>query len=510
MSRPSSSHDGERYEEDPFDPSGFSLPLFNPHQTTIPPYRSGQLDGQVHPPPPSSSGHQHRHSVNYGSNLNSEFNSSAAAPHTAGLPQSQHRQHQSMASTLPYSTLPYPQTATGAQHVDELMPPASTSASFGSLARSASLGARKKDPYSYSSDDVESGLGNVEVRGESSNGWPGYGGGRQAAQVHAPPPQSRDIPMSPTKSYGNNNQMNPPPIPAYALTRPPPARNDSGRSSPSRATYTHEASYSMPSPYVPRGSDPGPSTLAGQTQWAEYRRPQSNQRVPSAGMYQSSPTEQLSAFLKPDTLGASPQSPLLNPYDVSRNMAPAQTISPNPSAQSRWGRSQIPTSPRRGHRSHSSHQLYPASQPVTPASKTYGMGPPRATMPSRERSRSGISRQGLTEVKAWKDLVPMVTNESNGRRADPDLPGKYLSVSLPGISQAQKLTGFQPLKCLTAALPQTFTLCNPQFRYETSENPRRVLTKPSKPAHNDGADNDDWDYILYVNDVLGGEQGGDR
>jgi dual specificity protein kinase YAK1 len=53
-------------------------------------------------------------------------------------------------------------------------------------------------------------------------------------------------------------------------------------------------------------------------------------------------------------------------------------------------------------------------------------------------------------------------------------------------------------------------LCNPQFRYETSDNPRRVLTKPSKPVHNDGADNEDWDYILYVNDVLGGEGGGDR
>lgn len=28
--------------------------------------------------------------------------------------------------------------------------------------------------------------------------------------------------------------------------------------------------------------------------------------------------------------------------------------------------------------------------------------------------------------------------------------------------------------------------------------------------YNDGADNEDWDYILYVNDVLGGEHGGDR
>lgn len=37
-----------------------------------------------------------------------------------------------------------------------------------------------------------------------------------------------------------------------------------------------------------------------------------------------------------------------------------------------------------------------------------------------------------------------------------------------------------------------------------------MLTKPSKSVHNDGVDNEDWDYILYVNDVLGGEHGGDR
>lgn len=63
----------------------------------------------------------------------------------------------------------------------------------------------------------------------------------------------------------------------------------------------------------------------------------------------------------------------------------------------------------------------------------------------------------------------------------------------------------QPLKALTTQLCQTYHLVNPAFRYEFSLNPRRVLTKPSKPAGNDGYDNEDSDYILYVNDVLGGE-----
>lgn len=34
-----------------------------------------------------------------------------------------------------------------------------------------------------------------------------------------------------------------------------------------------------------------------------------------------------------------------------------------------------------------------------------------------------------------------------------------------------------------------------------------MLTKPSKPAHNEGYDNEDYDYILYVNDWLGTEEG---
>lgn len=54
---------------------------------------------------------------------------------------------------------------------------------------------------------------------------------------------------------------------------------------------------------------------------------------------------------------------------------------------------------------------------------------------------------------------------------------------------------------------ETYRICNPQFHYESTHNPRRVLTKPSKPAHNDGYDNDDYDYILYVNDWLGTEDG---
>ena len=37
------------------------------------------------------------------------------------------------------------------------------------------------------------------------------------------------------------------------------------------------------------------------------------------------------------------------------------------------------------------------------------------------------------------------------------------------------------------------------------------MTKPSQPCHNNGSDNQDYDYILYVNDVLTADNGtGDK
>ncbi|CEP64474.1 serine/threonine protein kinase YAK1 LALA0_S11e04984g [Lachancea lanzarotensis] len=63
-----------------------------------------------------------------------------------------------------------------------------------------------------------------------------------------------------------------------------------------------------------------------------------------------------------------------------------------------------------------------------------------------------------------------------------------------------------PLIALTKALTTTYTLCSPDFSYQTSRNPKRVLTKPSDGKHNNGFDNVNSDYILYVNDVLGTEQ----
>ncbi|KAF2027402.1 kinase-like protein [Setomelanomma holmii] len=95
-------------------------------------------------------------------------------------------------------------------------------------------------------------------------------------------------------------------------------------------------------------------------------------------------------------------------------------------------------------------------------------------------------------VKSTADLQPKINAQPPFRRANPE--GGFIS----------------PLQALTAHLPTTYKLCNNQFNYQATRNPRRVLTKPSKGVKNDGYDNEDSDYILYVNDILGSEESGHK
>ncbi|KAG8986559.1 dual specificity protein kinase yak1 [Tulasnella sp. 427] len=149
---------------------------------------------------------------------------------------------------------------------------------------------------------------------------------------------------------------------------------------------------------------------------------------------------------------------------------------PHPSIR---GSTSTPNTPL-SHRTYQQQSLYPASQqPVG------YYGPPSTEPPPQNRRTDGLRR-----VRDQRDLRPMISGQPAGRRADPNGTG-FLS----------------PLKSLTTHITSTYSICNPSFRYETAHNPRRVLTKPSKPVHNEGFDNEDYDYILYVNDWLGQEDG---
>lgn len=65
-----------------------------------------------------------------------------------------------------------------------------------------------------------------------------------------------------------------------------------------------------------------------------------------------------------------------------------------------------------------------------------------------------------------------------------------------------------PVNALSVYLTESYSICQPRkFQYSKSTNPKRVLTKQLEPKFNNGYDNEDSDYILYVNDVLGSEEG---
>ncbi|KAF4123256.1 hypothetical protein GMORB2_6806 [Geosmithia morbida] len=139
-----------------------------------------------------------------------------------------------------------------------------------------------------------------------------------------------------------------------------------------------------------------------------------------------------------------------------------------------------------------SHEAYPSS--AVSASSDMPLFPPDPKSPRRQAPmpapRGPVPE--FQKVRGPNDLRPKLNQQPPFRRANPE--GGFIS----------------PLQALTSHLPATYRICNPEFKYETSRNPRRVLTKPSKGVKNDGYDNEDSDYILYVNDILGSEEAGHK
>lgn len=68
-------------------------------------------------------------------------------------------------------------------------------------------------------------------------------------------------------------------------------------------------------------------------------------------------------------------------------------------------------------------------------------------------------------------------------------------------------TNTRPVIELTSHLEDLYKRCNQDFKYSRKFNPRRVLTKQARTNQNDGFDNEDADYILYVHDILGDQEG---
>ncbi|KAK9458198.1 kinase-like domain-containing protein [Dipodascopsis uninucleata] len=127
------------------------------------------------------------------------------------------------------------------------------------------------------------------------------------------------------------------------------------------------------------------------------------------------------------------------------------------------------------------------------SSSSSGSGSPMWSISSSGHLRTSSAMASpsvpkFRRVRSISELHPKQNSHPKHRRMDPD--GYYVS----------------PIKAMTSQLHTTYRLCNPDFRYESAKNPRRVLTKPSKGTKNSGYDNDNSDYILYVSDVLSGQR----
>ena len=69
----------------------------------------------------------------------------------------------------------------------------------------------------------------------------------------------------------------------------------------------------------------------------------------------------------------------------------------------------------------------------------------------------------------------------------------------------------RPVRYSTRQIMDTYKQLNPRFVFKPKYTPpRRVLTNPSIPRHNEGYDNENYDLIMHVGDVLGGDMAGDQ
>ncbi|GAB7362019.1 hypothetical protein MBLNU230_g2054t1 [Neophaeotheca triangularis] len=218
-------------------------------------------------------------------------------------------------------------------------------------------------------------------------------------------------------------------------------------------------SANRPAAYSPMNTSPNASYLSSPTQqyatnqYTSYTPQQSARQSPTRQQFTSPPNQRY--YASPTSSSRSHNSQL---PPLQSNMSPGDSYYPQSATQQLnavFGREA--TSPRMS-----------AQQQQQPGSK----GP----VPQ------------FSKVTDTSSLEPRINAQPPFRRANPE--GGFIS----------------PLQALTTHLPATYRICNPQFQYESSRNPRRVLTKPSKGLKNDGYDNEDSDYILYVNDILGSEE----
>ena len=210
---------------------------------------------------------------------------------------------------------------------------------------------------------------------------------------------------------------------------------------------------------------------------------------PTSPAYLGSPPQQHTSQMGGYTTYTPHQSARASPTRGNSYTSPTQQrYYASPPSTSRAQSSQLP--PLQSNMSPTSGSYYPQSA-TQQLNAVFGQEPPKSPL-GQQRQQLAPGEKGpvpqFSKMQTGQDLQARVNQQPPFRRANPE--GGFIS----------------PLQALTTHLPATYRICNPSFQYESSRNPRRVLTKPSKGVKNDGYDNEESDYILYVNDILGSEE----
>ncbi|CAN6246434.1 unnamed protein product [Urochloa humidicola] len=113
--------------------------------------------------------------------------------------------------------------------------------------------------------------------------------------------------------------------------------------------------------------------------------------------------------------------------------------------------------------------------------------------PSREGASPAGPSWAPSESTAFRSYAAAVREQAE---ASPSARGNGVSARSSNLRAVRK----RPFVArLTTDIIRTFEKCNPEFKYSDSLNPKRFLTNPAVPVHNDGLDNANSDLIMYVN-----------
>ncbi|RCH86407.1 dual specificity protein kinase yak1 [Rhizopus stolonifer] len=126
---------------------------------------------------------------------------------------------------------------------------------------------------------------------------------------------------------------------------------------------------------------------------------------------------------------------------------------------------------------------------------------------TKEASRIKLTIPSILKREEQAQKMAAKKAASEGRPFQCQEIGPQLDLGYQWPKENKVSQGFVKDKSLlqstTVNIKETFNNHNPGFIFDHSQIPKRVLTKPGKPCRNEGNDNEDWNYILKVNEILG-------